>query len=60
MSNDEYTHKNFWSKNDKTAEEKSNKKLVVLQTKNKEDKWFVATSSCPTVYKIHYKDDKAI
>ena len=57
MSNEEYTHKSFWIKDEKLQWYKAQEKLVLLKIQEDLDKWFVATSTCPTVYKIQFKHD---
>ncbi len=58
MSNDEFTHRNFWINNQQVKWVQKQEKLVVMQIQKDFDKWFVATSPCPTVYKITLKNDK--
>jgi len=60
MSNEEYTHKSFWIKDEKLQWHQAQEKLVLMKIQEDLDKWFVATSTCPTVYKIQFKDDKTI
>lgn len=57
MSNEEYTHKSFWIKNEELQWYKAQEKLVLMKIQEDLDKWFVATSTCPTVYKIQLKHD---
>lgn len=60
MSNEEYTHQSFWIKNETLQWYKAQEKLVLLKMQEDLDKWFVATNTCPTVYKIQLKNDKTI
>lgn len=60
MSNEEYTHQNFWTSSEQISWVQKQEKLVVMQIQKDLDKWFVATSTCPTVYKIKNKNDKTI
>lgn len=60
MSNEEYTHRNFWTSSEQISWVQKQEKLVVMQIQKDLDKWFVATSICPTVYKIKNKNDKTI
>lgn len=59
MSNDEYTHKNFWISNHQVTWVQDQEKLVVMRINEDVEKWYVATSPCPTVYKIKENDKAA-
>jgi hypothetical protein len=60
MSTEEYTHRNFWTSNQQVKWVQEQEKLVVMKIQEDLDKWFVATSPCPTVYKITTQNDKTI
>lgn len=62
MSTEEYTHRNFWVSNEQVTWLQKQEKLVSIRIQEDVEKWFIATSPCPTVYKIKTKEknDKTV
>jgi hypothetical protein len=59
MSNDEYQQQQFWITNQQVKWIQEQEKLVSIRLQEDLEKWFVATSPCPTVEKlIKEKNDK--
>ena len=56
MSSEEYTHQNFWTSSQQISWVQEQEKLVVMKINEDLEKWYVATSPCPTVYKIKQND----
>jgi hypothetical protein len=60
MSNDEYQHQNYWVSNSSVTWLQEQEKKTLLKINENLEKWWVATSPCPTKLKLILKDDKAI
>jgi hypothetical protein len=60
MSNDEFQQQNYWTSTSSATWVQDQIKIVSIKINEDLEKWFVATSTCPTVYKIKIKDDKII
>jgi|LakMenEpi03Aug12_release.lakeMendotaPanAssembly.Ray.scaffolds.fasta_scaffold74243_7 hypothetical protein len=60
MSNDEYQQQNYWVSNSSVTWLQEQEKKTLLKINEDLEKWWVATSPCPTKLKLILKDDKAI
>jgi len=60
MSNDEYQQQNYWVSNSSVTWLQEQEKKTLLKINKDLEKWWVATSPCPTKLKLILKDDKAI
>lgn len=60
MSNDEYQHQSYWVSNSSVTWLQEQEKKTLLKINENLEKWWIATSPCPTKLKLILKDDKTI